>query len=211
MRYTSLLTTLIIFLVFIIGCTKDKPVEFLLGLNKEMNPYTGYETLVFKNDQGDSLIFKGNGRHSHHYEYEPSGTPYGHWINETDICTFIETQNRYFFEINLGSHAGSGFSMRFIFYQTNEQLNDDCYWYTSNLHSYFNAYSEPQASYIDSMVVLNTTYYNIITDSTYWGSHLAPDGCEKYISTTHYSKESGFIKLDFQDGDSWGLVKVTKK
>jgi len=85
---------------------------------------------------------------------QPVGTTYGYWINEKDICSFTESQNRCTFEIHLGSHAGSAYSISFRFGLVLEDPEDYCECYTSGLHIPLeDMYMSPD-HWIDSMSLL---------------------------------------------------------
>jgi hypothetical protein len=78
--------------IFLSGCKKELG-EYLLGDLKNQNPYSGDETLIFLNDQGDSVVFYGEGRSSYLFETPSTTNPRYYYTNERDECSFNDQYN----------------------------------------------------------------------------------------------------------------------
>ena len=211
-KFVSRLGFALIVLFLIFGCDK-KIGEYLLGDLKKQNPYTGNETLIFLDANGDSLVLYGTGRYTYTQENEYHDDPQGYYVNEYDECTFMESRNDFELKIAMGTHKSAAFTMSFSFKKSfDDGKYCTCY---SKGGGYFaplvNYYSHPD-KFMDSLKVLNTIYYDVIADSAMWTSSNMEQGeCTRFVSPIFYTIENGFIRIDFTDGKSYGLSRIISK
>jgi len=197
-----------ILILFSDGCKKDKLLgEYLLGDLKNQNPFNGTETIIFLDNNNDSIVFFGDGRSSELVESKPDKFREDYYLNELDYCSFIEKNDTYELLIRLGnyySHAAD-LVLELTRVVKPDQIRCPCS-ATLNIplmDSYINS-----THYLDSLSVLDQNYYNVFVDSTiYIGNanncldQIAPKAI--FYTTTH-----GIIKLDFEDGNTWKLESI---
>ena len=194
------------------GCNKEKG-EYLLGDLKNQNPYSGSETIIFLDNQGDSIIFYGDGRSSYLFESPTSANKRYYYINERDECKFIEKNNNYQFMIYLTTRSKSSAFMDIIFTQIDEVLGGEC----SSINYGGSGYRLPLMEhykntdlYMDSLNVQNTYYYNVIADS---GLLTKVSGvCDAWnkVKCLYYTTSEGIIKLEFENGNTWQLKSIER-
>lgn len=209
MKKLLILTTLLIATLFF-DCRKKEMGEYLLGDLKNQNPFTGYETLIYINSSGDSIVFNGDGRYSENIHSRPHSSNDEYYVNEQDLCSFIEQNNKYELTINLQTHLSNISEMYLHF---TEVLNFDdatCTYWTSFDKLPLNQLPFQKGYYIDSLNVLNYYYYDIYVDSSLLTSGSSSYSCSNLNQATalFYTTTHGIIKIDFEDGDSWGLRNV---
>ncbi len=192
------------------GCNKEKG-EYLLGDLKNQNPYSGDETIIFMDNQGDSIIFYGDGRSSYLFESPTSANKRYYYVNERDECTFIEKNNNYQFMINLTTRSESSAFMDIIFTQIDEDIGGEC----SSINYGGSGYRLPLLEhyentklFMDSLNVQNTYYKNVFADSGL--IYNVNYGCSNWnkVTSMYYTTSYGLIKLDFDDGSTWELKEI---
>lgn len=200
---------LLVLAVFLSGCKKRG--EYLLGSLKNENPYSGNETIIFLDDQGDSVIFYGDGRSSYLFESPTSANKNYYYVNERDECKFIEKNNDCQFMINLTTRSESSALMDIIFTQIDEDIGGEC----SSINYKGIGYRLPLLEhykdtdlYMDSLNIQNTYYHNVFADSEI--IYNVNYGCSDWNKVTcmYYTTSYGLIKLDFEDGSSWELIYI---
>jgi hypothetical protein len=212
--------TLLIFLLmtgFLCCCDKEEQLgEFLLGNYKSCNPFNGDETLIYKSDIGDSIIFFGNGRYSELFHYKPTNNPTNdYWVNERNNCGFSTEDKHYTLRINMSTHSSSSVEM---YLQYVEQVKVDTFYGIGPTYplplsiEVFNHPSPYQDKfYLDSLQVFNILYKEVFADSALLGgflysqSHLTPD---VRPTTFYYTVSEGIIRIDFDDDSFWGLTEI---
>ena len=199
---------LFISLITIVSCNKEKG-ENLLGDLKNQNPYNGDETIIFLDDQGDSIVFYGDGRSSYLFESPTSANKRYYYVNERDECNFTEKNKKFRFSIYLTSRNKTGALMDILLTKIDKENNAEC----SNINN--GGYILPLLEnyrntklFMDSLMVLNKYYYNVITDSGLL-THIS-GVCDTWnkVARLYYTTSHGIIKLDFEDGSTWELKQI---
>ncbi|MCB2201182.1 hypothetical protein KQH26_00285 [bacterium] len=210
-RYNVSWLYMVLFSIIILlpgGCKKDNLLgEYLLGDLKNQNPFNGAETIIFLDNNNDSIVFYGEGRYSELIESKPDKFREDYYLNELDYCNFIEKNDTYELLIRLGNYYSHSADLvieltRFV---NPDQIRCPCS-ATFNIplmDSYIDS-----ASYIDSLSVLNQNYYNVFVDSSIYIGNA--NNCHDQIAPTaiFYTTTHGIIKIDFKDGSVWELKEI---
>ena len=192
------------------GCNKEKG-EYLLGDLKNQNPYSGDETIIFLDNQGDSIIFYGDGRSSYLFESPTSANERYYYINERDECNFTEKNKNFRFSINLTTRNETGALMDILLTKIDNVNNGEC----SNINN--GGYRLPLLEnyrdtklFTDSLMVLDKYYYHVIADS---GLLTKVSGvCDAWnkVKCLYYTTSEGIIKLEFENGNTWQLKSIER-
>ena len=209
---------LILFLIIVLlavtvfyGCRKKEIGEYLLGDLKNQNPFDGYETLIFVNNSGDSIVFFGNGRYSEIFHTKPNSDYDRYYVNERDLCSFIEKDNNYEITIDLQTHLSDISQMDLHFVETIHLDDATCTYYTTSFNKLPLSHLPWQKGhYIDSLIVLNRYYYDVYADSSLLTQGSGSYNCssQNKVTTMFYTTTHGIIKIVFEDSTSWGLKEV---
>ncbi len=203
---------LMIFLIVTLfsGCKDDEIGKNLLGDLKDQNPFTGHETLMFLNNNGDSIVFYCDGRQSEIFHYTPNYNNDKYYVNEWDMCCFLNENGKFELRIYMSSHLGSGAQMDFSF---TESILPDGGGYNAHTIQFglpLLPHLVDTRFYIDSLKVIDKYFYNIIVDSSllYDSFYYKRDDVVNFATAIFYTTTHGIVKVDFEDGDSWGLKEV---
>ncbi len=193
------------------GCRKKEIGKYHLGDLKNQNPFTGHETLVFINNDDDSIVFFGNGRYSEIFHTKPNTSQERYYENERDLCSFVEKDNNYELLIDLQTHLGDVSQMYLRFIEILQFNNETCTYYTTRLNKLpLSELPWQKGHYIDSLNVLNKYYYDVYADSSLLTDGSGNFSCSNLNQATaiFYTTTHGIIKIDFEDGTSWELKEV---
>ncbi len=193
------------------GCRKKEIGKYHLGNLKDQNPFIGNETLIFISSDDDSIVFFGNGRYNKITRSKPHTSQERYYENEMDLCSFIEKDNNYELIIDLQTHLSDVSQMFLRYIETMQLSNETCTYYTTRLNKLpLSELPWQKGHYIDSLKVLNKYYYDVYADSS-----LLTDGSGNYNCSSQnqataifYTTTHGIVKIDFEDGTSWGLKEV---
>ena len=211
---------IIISFIFIIsGCKKELGV-FLLNEMKNENPYTGSETLKYLDNNGDTIIFHGNGRYTEEFHSEVDyGRNGKYFVNELDRCSFTDEENNNELFIQLTSNT-----VKFNTYHQREtttgymidvKVTDHSGENTKGCDSYVTIVPIPIIDFkdsnffYDSLLVNNIYYYDVISFSD--NSFLLHYGdCNERLraETIYYCTSDGIIKIAFENDTTWNLLNI---
>ena len=201
---------LLLLFVLLSGCKKEKG-EYLLGDLKNQNPFTGTETIIYCDNNGDSIIFYGKGRFAYLFESSSQDNPSYYYINERDECSFVVNNDDFNISINLTTRYDRGANIDLTFTHIVHPDSGTCKSHSSCIYALplFENYQNTNC-YIDSLLVLNKYYYYVFVDSDLNYSGTYEYGCiNKYrVSALYYTTTQGIIKLDFEDNTSWQLESI---
>lgn len=208
-HYASL-TIVVVLLSLIIfeGCNKEIG-EFLLGDLKNENPFTGTETLIYIDSNGDSIVFNGDGRYSELFHTEPHYGKEDYYVNEGDYCSFTELHEKYKISIYLQSHLNTALEMQLRITDMVYPEGDTC-----NSYTYFNIPLMENLwhtrFYLDTLFVLDRYYHNVFVDSSmlYSCTNKYNFGKLNKAVAIFYTTTDGIIKIDFEDDTSWELKEI---
>lgn len=206
-----------LFLILLYGCKKELG-EFLLDGLKNQNPYTGTETLCFIDNNDDSILFYGNGRYSEIFHTQLSHYD-DYYVNEQDICYFLndsEINNgnniKYELEIYMATHLSSSASMVLYLTSTDLESGAGCKFYSWQYAIPLVDHYKNTRFYIDSLKVLDKYYRDVIVDSALWYQIILNGDCldPNTPKAIFYTPTDGFIKIDFNDGNTWSLKSIIR-
>lgn len=206
------LTILIVLLISISfnACRKKELGENLLGELKNQNPFDGTEVLLYIDDDNDTTTFIGNGRFSEIFHYKPTHDKDNYYVNERDVCYFISQEGSYELMIYMSSFIASGAELTLSLIKSNSSNIQECKSYTSQFALPIINYYEDTRFLIDSMMVNSSYYYNVLVDSSLL--HQSQPGGDCYTTnlpiSIFYTISHGIIKINFEDGTKWELVKI---
>lgn len=208
--------TIILVLFFILsGCKKELGI-FLLNDLKNENPYTGNETLKFLSNNGDTIVFHGNGRYTEefHSDYYYNNDKY--YVNEKDKCSFINEESNYELYIELTSRTVSfhqasqpdertSYLMQIYFIDQSGINTNDCTSILSSvglpiINNYYKDF------FYDNLLV-DGKYYSDVVGISYY---LYDGNCTERLKadTIYCCKSSGIIKIAFQNDITWNLLSI---
>jgi hypothetical protein len=207
LKYTSFFIIALVLLGF--QSCKEQCEEYFLGDLIYTNPYQGSETLIYYKSDGDSLIFKGQGRYNSVTKASRNNECYE---IELDDCYFDDIHEKYKLVIRLRPATDHGVA--------EISLDVQDYFYSDRWHfnskSYFNLplsadNMKPDQEYFDSLLILNQYYYDVYVGSTILDR--TPTTKENMADTIHpsfiyYNIELGIVKIDFDDGSTWELKEI---
>ena len=208
----------IFFFIFLAyGCKKELGV-YPLNEMKDENPYKGSETLKYLDNNGDTIIFHGNGRYTQEFHSEVDyGRNGEYFVNELDRCSFTEDENNYELFIQLASRTRfiansrrktmTGYYMDLEFIDQSEPTNTDCASYVTGVPLPIIDLKDSDFFY-DSLLVNGIYYYDVVLFSD--NSILLYDGdCSERFraDSIFYCISDGIIKLTFTNNNSWNILK----
>jgi hypothetical protein len=206
--FLSIGLSLITSVILLPGCNKEKG-EYLLGDLKNQNPYSGDETIIFLDNQGDSIIFYGDGRSSYLFESPTSANKRYYYINERDECNFTEKNKNFRFSINLTTRNETGALMDILLTKIDNVNNGEC----SNINNggyrlpLFENYRDTKL-FMDSLMVLDKYYYHVIADSGLLAKVSGVCDTWNKVKCLYYTTSEGIIKLEFENGNTWQLKNI---
>ena len=197
MKKLSLLLCVILFMT--VSCHKPKLVGefYLTAKTKELNPFSGYEKLTFKDDTVLNEILVGDARINKitkSYIDDESGD-FVLW--EQDYSRFVNDQ--YEINITIATTRKPGLMIDF-----------------RNLVDGYNFYSRFKITddsiigrYYDSILIHQVWYHHIYYDTMLYDHHQPfPADIQRFPVKSYYSATSGVVKIDFSDDSSLELDKI---
>ena len=149
-------------------------------------PYTGYDTLIFSNDTGDTIIFIGQGvKTTYEGFYENGPEQCNKWIRD------YERRNYKYYEDDeaIKERLQVVFKRSSVDSTTNIDLQ---IWSTVSAWYYLDTHCSDTVD-LDSMVINSKTYYDV---------YLAEKDTNRQI---YFTKDEGIIHYK-GNGESWYLV-----
>jgi hypothetical protein len=197
MKKLSLLLCVILFMT--VSCHKPKLVGefYLTAKTKELNPFSGYEKLTFKDDTGPDEILEGDARINNiikAYIGDESGD-FVLW--EQDYSRFVNDQ--YEINITLSTYLEEPYlSIHF---------KDFVDGYT--IYSGFKIRDDSIIGrYYDSILIHQVWYHHIYYDTMKYQTHPFPADIQRFPVKSYYSATSGVVKIDFSDDSFLELDKI---
>jgi len=214
MKHT-LLVLLVLFLIFS-GCKKELGI-FPLNEMKDENPYNGTETIKYLSNNGDTIIFIGQGRYSEEIRSPYDGTSRKkYYSNEIDRCTFSSRDNNYELYIQLasrtsrGSHNSpspiTGYQMDMWFKDktgTDTNCRSIADFITIPLSKHYDS-----DFYYDSLLINGIYYYNVLSFQDYQLTYSGDCFGRMKVDTLFYNTTSGIVKISFTDSTTWELINI---
>lgn len=202
----------VILLMILVSSCKKKCNEYLLGSLTNMNPYTGNETLVYYNSNGEDILFLGEGRDVTINTVQPQNSGEECEKTEWDNCYFDEEDELFQLRIKLRPTTDASHAHMFLVigdYRYNDTRPFD-YRVSFNIPLNKNNLNEGQA-YYDSLDIQSTTHYDVFTAETeyynkYGVKQVAMDTIRP--SLFYYNSQEGLLKIDFDDGSTWELKEI---
>lgn len=190
---------LIIITVLFSSCNKEL-AENLLGDLKNQNPFSGSETLLFIDNNGDSIVFYGDGRITYLFETQSSSNPRYYYTNESDACRFVERDGKYELSINLATH-----------YEYTAQFHISMYYFdVENCDSHTHHAQLPLLeNYEESNIHLAELEIRdrLYTDVFRWNT-FGDCTSQNEVMNFYYCISHGVIKIEFEDDIVWELEKI---
>ena len=195
-------------MLFCFGC-KKKCIEYKLGDLTRYNPLNGTEAVMFVDSSGNEYSFIGEGRGISIYSSDYMGECYK---GEVDNCFFRDSEGKY--QIKIGLRPTTFHNLAYIFIVLSDYRYSDRWHYDSrvdfNIPLDKNNLDDNQL-YFDSLLVNNTMQYDIFAGVP--DLDRIPTTKQTLLDTVHpsmfyYNKQNGLVKVDFDDGSSWELLKI---
>ena len=201
-------------LIIVVSSCKKKCIEYSLGSLINMNPYTGNETLVFDNSNGEDVLFLGEGRNVTINTVQPQNSGEECEKTEFDNCYFDEEDELFQLRIKLRPTTNASQAHMFLVivdYRYNDTRPFD-YRVSFNIPLNKDNLKEGQA-YYESLDIQGAVYYDVFTAKTEYYNKFSVK--EIAMDTIHpslicYNIHEGLLKIDFDDGSTWELKKIIK-
>jgi hypothetical protein len=197
-----------VLLISIFSCSRCKdqtyPPLYFNESDLRLNPYLGFETLVFSDSLNDSVIYRGEGRHlrsEHNYLPDDCSNDGIDYFTQGDYCRFSDTARSNYISLELG----------FIYNRNDESPRKDFQIHVAlpsemNIAGSGGIYDFANDSILPGIYVSYANYVKLgkqsFTSVYILRSHVAPDKKE-YISLVYYTVSDGIIALQTNKQHLW--------
>ena len=194
------------------GCYKAQVLgEYYLGGYYFLNPYQGYEKLVYVTSDETDIEFYGEGRYSTIHKGYVSVNSNDHYLWESDIVHFTTLDGQY--KMHVYMQVARYESSNYLSIAWRDNHSDTAGYIRAGTGNNLPLSPDnlmPQNKFLDSLCIRENVYYDVYVDSAYARRGLLEpiDSSFVYPTIIYYNTTNGILKLDFNNNSTWELSHI---